>query len=110
MLIFYNTLVVAELQVASLITDDVVHRVLGHDPIESHGHWEASVWTGQEGDAGTKEQVLLILYGTNGHTEPIHLNKNTSFNPGSAVKVKVTKRFRAVKPNESKHCMNKKLI
>lgn len=98
MLIFYNTFVVAELQVASLITDDVVHRVLGHDPIESHGHWEASVWTGQEGDAGTKEQVLLILYGTNGHTEPIHLNKNTSFNPGSAVKVKVTKRFRAVKP------------
>ena len=78
------------MQMASSMTDDIAYRLLGHSLPESEGRWEVTVWTGSESDAGTKDSVLMVLYGTTGHTEPKTLNKDFTFNPGSVVKMQVT--------------------
>ena len=75
---------------ASSVTDDIAYRLLGCSVPESEGRWEVTVWTGSESDAGTKDSVLMVLYGTTGHTEPKTLNKDFAFNPGSVVKLQVT--------------------
>ena len=81
------------MQISSAVTDDIAYRLLGHSLPESEGRWEVTTWTGSEGDAGTKDSVLMVLYGTTGHTEPKTLNKDFAFNPGSVVKLQVANLF-----------------
>ena len=77
------------MQTSSSVSDDIGYRLLGRSPAESEGRWEVSAWTGGGSDAGTKDVVLMVLYGTTGHSEPKPLNKDLALNPGSLVKLQV---------------------
>ncbi|XP_070194990.1 lipoxygenase homology domain-containing protein 1-like isoform X2 [Littorina saxatilis] len=79
----------SDTQISYTITEDVAKQLLGHYLPESEGRWEVTVWTSKESDAGTKDPVMLVLYGSTGHTEPKPLNKDFTLNPDSVVKLQV---------------------
>jgi hypothetical protein len=77
------------MQISSCLTDDIAYRLLGRPLPESEGKWEVCVWTSTESDSGTKDPVMIVLYGTTGHSEPKPLNKESALNPGSFIKTQV---------------------
>ncbi|GFN93248.1 lipoxygenase-like protein domain-containing protein 1, partial [Plakobranchus ocellatus] len=74
---------------ASTLPNDIPAAVLGHSIAESKGSWDLWVWTGQQEGGGSQELSLLTLYGTNGPSSPLELNKNGEFRAGSCVHTKI---------------------
>ena len=81
------------MQISSCLADDIAFRLLGRPLPESEGRWQATVWTAADSDSGTKDSVLVVLYGTTGHSEPKPLNKDSAFNQGSMVSTQVCIQF-----------------
>ncbi|XP_046584646.1 LOW QUALITY PROTEIN: lipoxygenase homology domain-containing protein 1-like [Haliotis rubra] len=81
-----KSLPVSETQISTGVPEDIAFRIRDKREPESRGKWTGLVYTGGQSDAGTKDKVMMVIYGTSGHTEPKQINKTAHSVQGPVLK------------------------
>ncbi|XP_048249875.1 lipoxygenase homology domain-containing protein 1-like isoform X2 [Haliotis rufescens] len=84
-----KSLPVSETQISTGVPEDIAFRIRDKREPTSRGKWTGLVYTGGQSDAGAKDKVMMVIYGTTGHTEPKQINKDGTLSPGSCLKVQL---------------------